>query len=334
MLIFSAPNATDTKTRRKGNMEMKKIIGLSTGRTNGNSEMLLKHALMAAEKHGLESEIIRANEHDVKPCTGCEGCVMSLHKTGVSKCSIRGDDAEWLLTKILVEADALIMSMPIYHLVPNSTFFLINHRQHPVVFNNPGLLSKTKPGAIICVGGGTPNYTPLGLMSANIMVQHAYTLVDQIQVTHHARAAQVLVDSPSLDRAARLGDNVARSALIPPEEMAFMGDDSPVSCPVCHCDILKVETALPHVVCPVCDVHGVLMGQGEKMTVAWDPGDVKTPRFSKETLARHLEDLKAMQVKYMTEYREKVQELKKPYVDWGTVVSSRDVKEGENKDGT
>ena len=37
----------------------KKIIGYSSGRKNGNSEVLLKHALMAAEKQGVETEIIQ-----------------------------------------------------------------------------------------------------------------------------------------------------------------------------------------------------------------------------------------------------------------------------------
>jgi multimeric flavodoxin WrbA len=40
---------------------MDKIIGLSFGRKNGNCEVFLKAALMAAEEGGIESEIIRAN---------------------------------------------------------------------------------------------------------------------------------------------------------------------------------------------------------------------------------------------------------------------------------
>jgi multimeric flavodoxin WrbA len=42
-------------------------VGLSFGRINGNSEILLKEALKAAEKYGIESEIIRAMELRVKP---------------------------------------------------------------------------------------------------------------------------------------------------------------------------------------------------------------------------------------------------------------------------
>ncbi len=299
----------------------KKVIGLSTGRKNGNSEMLLKHALMAIEKHGIETEIIRAQDCDVKPCIGCEGCVLSLNKTGVSKCTIKGDDAEWLITKVLVEGDALIMSMPIYHLVPNSHFFVMHHRQHPIMFNHPELMKKTRPGAIMCVGGGEADWTPLGLMSANIMLQHAYTLVDQVQFTGHGRPAQVLVRQEDLDRAKRLGDNVARSVLAPPEEIKFLGDDGQTVCPVCHCNVLQVQTQLPHVVCPVCDVHGVLSGQGNDMKVEWNPEEVKHPRLSEYGVNVHLEEIKNKHIKFMTEYQEKVKELVKPLASWGNVVS-------------
>lgn len=298
----------------------KKIIGYSSGRKNGNSEILLKHALMEAEKHGVQTQIVRAMEHDVKPCIGCEGCVLSLNKTGVSKCSIKGDDGEWLINKVLVEGDALIMSMPIYHLVPNSHFYIMHHRQHPIMFNHPELMKKTRPAAVMCVGGGEAEWTPLGLMSANIMIQQAYTLVDQVQFNGHGRPAQVLVRQTDLDRAARLGDNVARALLGPPEELTFMGDDSPTACPVCHSNVLQVQTRLPNVVCPVCDVHGVLVGQGDDMTVEWNADEVQKPRLSEYGINLHMEEIKGKQMKYMTEYREKVHELKKPFLEWGTVV--------------
>ena len=47
----------------------KRIIGLSCGRVNGNSEPLLKEALMGAEEIGVQSEIVRAMELKVKHCT-------------------------------------------------------------------------------------------------------------------------------------------------------------------------------------------------------------------------------------------------------------------------
>jgi multimeric flavodoxin WrbA len=45
----------------------KKIIGLSCGKKNGNSEILLKEAAMGAEEFGVETEIIRAMSLRVMP---------------------------------------------------------------------------------------------------------------------------------------------------------------------------------------------------------------------------------------------------------------------------
>jgi multimeric flavodoxin WrbA len=79
--------------------QKKKIIGLSCGRINGNSEILLKEALMGAEEIGVQSEIIRAMELRVKHCTGCEACSMAMARGKESRCAIKDDDVEWILQK-------------------------------------------------------------------------------------------------------------------------------------------------------------------------------------------------------------------------------------------
>jgi multimeric flavodoxin WrbA len=45
---------------------MKKIVGLSCRRKNGNSEIPMKEALIEVEELGVESEIIRAMESSEK----------------------------------------------------------------------------------------------------------------------------------------------------------------------------------------------------------------------------------------------------------------------------
>ncbi|MGD0916853.1 MAG: flavodoxin family protein, partial [Thermodesulfobacteriota bacterium] len=159
---------------------------------NGNSEILLKEALMGAEEIGVESEIIRAMELRVKPCTGCEACSMAMARGKESRCAIKDDDVEWILEKVLVENCGLIVSTPLYHLRANSYFEIINERMLPTMFRNPQILKKTRVGGIICVGGGEPEWTPLGLTSANIFVQHTRKLVDQIQVNYVGRPGAVL----------------------------------------------------------------------------------------------------------------------------------------------
>ena len=56
--------------------ERMRILALSAGRRDGNCEVLLKEALLAArDSSGAQAELIRLNELDLRPCTGCEGCM-------------------------------------------------------------------------------------------------------------------------------------------------------------------------------------------------------------------------------------------------------------------
>jgi multimeric flavodoxin WrbA len=299
----------------------KKLIGLSTGRKEGNSEILLKEALMAAEEQGLETEIIRAMDLRVKPCTGCETCTMLMGKGKTPQCVITDDDVEWILEKTVVEDCGLIISTPIYHLVPNGHLTLINHRMLPVMFRNPWVLKKTRVGGIICVGGGEPEWTPLGLLNANIFLQHTRILVDQIQVNYCGRPGQVLAYEHYLRRARKLGENVAKASLMPPEKVKFMGEDGDTSCPVCHCDVLKVSDKLPQVVCPVCHVNGVLNGVGDRMRVVWDENDIRYPRFSEQGVGAHAEYIADNMRKFFEEQQVVVNKLKQKYVHWGNVVT-------------
>lgn len=300
--------------------EKKKIIGLSCGRIGGNSEILLKEALMAAEELGVESEIIRAMELRVKPCTGCETCSMSLSKGGPAKCAIKDDDVPWILEKTVVEDAALIISVPVYHLTANNYLVVINHRMLPTMFNNFGILEKTRVGGIISVGGGESEWTSLALLTANIFMQHSRLLVDQFQVNGATRPARVLVQDEYLARARKLGQNIVEAMKMPIEDVTYMGQENEPSCPVCHCNVLQVPNKFPDVVCPVCDVHGVLTGEGAKMKVVWNEEDAQYPRFSPRGVSVHLDEIKEKHIRYFQKEHEKVKALKKKYKEWGNVV--------------
>ena len=68
-----------------------KLLGLVCGRRMGNSELLLREALMAAEelRSDIEVEILRIADLDIKPCAGCKRCLR--FQGGLSAC-IQKDD--------------------------------------------------------------------------------------------------------------------------------------------------------------------------------------------------------------------------------------------------
>ena len=208
--------------------QAKKIIGLSTGRVNGNCEILLKEALMASGELGIKPEIIRAMELKVRPCTGCEACSIAMVRGKEAWCTIKDDDVPWILDKILVEDCALIVSSPVYHLRTNSYFEAIHERMLPTMFRNRHVLEKTRVGGIISVGGGELEWTPLGLTSINIFVQHTRKLVDQMQANFVGRPGTVLMEEQYLKRARQLGQNIARAIMMPIEEVKYIGDETEV----------------------------------------------------------------------------------------------------------
>ena len=267
----------------------KKIIGLSCGRKNGNSENFLKTALMEAEKMGVQSEIVRVNELRVLPCSACGGC------GATGKCP--KDDTDWILENTLLanRDTGIIVSAPVYHVRTNGYLLCISEKMNHLFRRDPDLFKRKKMGAAISVGGsGYDGWTSLGLPTMNLFLQHFCILVDQIQINHcNAKGGALTPDNQwAIDRCKQLGRNIVNALNTPAEQVSYMGEDTPVSCPVCHCNILYIEKDFPEIACPVCQVHGTVNYIDYKYKVSWNTEDAKHPRFSEANELHHAEWMK------------------------------------------
>ena len=254
---------------------MKKIIGLSFGRKNGNSEAFLKSALMGAEEQGVESEIIRVTDLKVLPCNSCGACF----KTG--RCP--KDDTDWILENTMLADAALIVSAPVYHVRAPASLICISEKLNHHFSKNPYIHDRKKLGAAISVGGsGYDGWSSLGLPTIQLFLQHFCTLVDQIQINHCAdKGAALTPDNQwAIDRCRQLGRNMSKAMSIQQGEVKYMGEDTAISCPVCHCNIFYIEKDFPEIACPTCQVHGTISYASGKYKVAWNADDIKNPRFS------------------------------------------------------
>jgi multimeric flavodoxin WrbA/uncharacterized Zn finger protein (UPF0148 family) len=278
-----------------------RLLGFSCGRKMGNSEILVKEALMGAEELGVDIEILRLQDLEIKPCRLCKTCLWE--QEGPEACVIK-DDAAFFWDRIM-ECDGLILAAPVYSLTPPGYLLQVCDRalgakadvgfsmerkkmrmQGAHVFVDERAF-KTRVGAFISHGGSvTPNWLSFGLF-----LLHTRTfalnikMVDQMQVAGAGiLPGQVLLKEAAIERARKLGRRVAEAMGKPIDEVRWMGDE-PGTCPVCHSNLLTVTKRNP-VECPVCGISGEIRVDGDEITVTFNEEEQKRSRL---TLAGKLE---------------------------------------------
>lgn len=94
---------------------MKKTIGLSRGRKNGNSEPFIKAALTGAAELRRESESIRATDLQILPCHTCGPCLKT------NRCA--KNNVDWISGKTPLCDDGIILSAPVYYTQTSSKIY-------------------------------------------------------------------------------------------------------------------------------------------------------------------------------------------------------------------
>jgi multimeric flavodoxin WrbA len=257
-----------------------KVLGLTCGRKMSNTEILVKEALMGAEEMGAEVEIVRLMDLNIRPCTGCNSCVIDLfEKAGSGECVVKNDDFKFIDDKIL-ECDGLILGSPVYEKAPQGLLKILNDRMgpsHDLAFRiiakkireEKGITKgkgpdersfKTRVASLFAVGGS--DWTTLALPMLQIFaLPMNMTVVDQHVFNWTALPAIVVLKPEMLERARRSGRHVAETLKKPIEEAKYIGD--PGRCPICHSNVLELGKTTEPVTCAVCGVKGTLKTKGD-----------------------------------------------------------------------
>lgn len=192
-----------------------KILAITCGRKNGNTDILAKNVLMGAlaEDADTQVELVRLQELNIKHCTGCEGCMKRMIAGQPGKCVITGDDMEWLGNKI-IEADGYVMTAPIYDLMPPGIF--ISFLNRGLGFNaahRQDVHAKPRYGTAIALGGS--DWVNLGIPMVEFTLRHYggqdMTVVDCMSVPFVPAKAAILLDEEPLERARAAGRNMVRA---------------------------------------------------------------------------------------------------------------------------
>jgi len=275
-----------------------KVLGLICGRKMGNSEILVKEALMGAEELGADVEILRLMDLSIKPCTGCESCMVRMQKGEPAECVIKDDDMLFLVEKF--RSDGVIISAPVYFLGPPGYLKVLTDRMLPhwVNYTIEGAKGgeKKRVGGLISVGGGDHSWVPMGLSLMKVLTFTELIVVDQLQACFAGRPGQVLLDEKVMDKARNLGRNVVKGIEKPIGEVKFVGDE-PGLCPVCHSDLL-IPGRKSLVECPICGARGTLKIDGNRMTMIVDDKSLRTTRTTLEGRLKHFSEIREVHEAY------------------------------------
>ena len=257
----------------------KKVLGISFGRNMSNTEVMIKTALMECEKAGAEVKFIRADDLDIKDCTGCIGCVINLLHGGKGSCHLKDD--MHIIDEALLECDAVIVGSPTYVLSPTGKFKTVCDRlgpSHDISFRANALEQGRKSGkseeqlpdlrsfkkrvaALITVGGAmTENWLSFAMPTMyEFTMSMGIDVIDKYEYFGAMGCEHVVGNEKIMNRMVKLGQNIAESLYGDESEMnKWRGDEEPEACPVCHCNMLTVMHNKNKVECPVCGISGEL----------------------------------------------------------------------------
>jgi multimeric flavodoxin WrbA len=298
-----------------------KLLGLACGSPMGNSEILLKEAMMGVEeaRKDVEVEIIRLLDLDIKPCKRCKRCPQREGGECIQK-----DDSPFVQEKYL-ECDGLIISSPVYGTIPPGEVLVLAERAFGARADVAGAIERKKMegredlaaqgfwgartwkappvdervfkprvGALIGVGGASSyEWVHLTLpLLHNVMLPLQVAVVDHLQVRRASFPGTVLLQDEVMKRARKLGRNVAEALGTPFDEVKWRGDE-PGSCPVCHSELFIVGNKMP-VMCAICGIYGTLKVDGDKITVHFTKEEQKKSRVAIEGKRLHQVEIQAV----------------------------------------
>ena len=95
----------------------KKIMGITAGRKNSNSEILLKEALLACQEAGAEVTMINLRDYNILDCTGCTACTHGMSQGKNVGCTLDEKDDKKAIMEVMLDQDGVIFSTPTYDLM-------------------------------------------------------------------------------------------------------------------------------------------------------------------------------------------------------------------------
>ena len=279
-----------------------KILGLNgSERKLGNTEILVKEALMGAEEEGAQVEMLRLTDYKVFPCDGLAPCVF-----GNTRCNLK-DDFNFIVDKI-VESDGVVLGTPCYILESTAIIKQLIDRVFSVNYRSE---ARGKPATVI-VPYATRGWTPYAFLQPNILfLMLGMEVIDRALVHTQAMNEVVLYDK-ALARARQMGKEVAKAVKM--GDASYRGE--PGICPICQDRVLRILRDDETVECGVCGIRGRIAVEKGKIKVHFDKDGILNHRFTQENIYRHFTYHIKPSRDYFTRTRETTKEKRERYREY------------------
>jgi multimeric flavodoxin WrbA len=251
-----------------------KILALNGSfRKNGNTEILLKQALMGAESEGASVEIIRLTDYKIQPCRGCGLC---LFRENV--CQVQDDDVRFIFSKI-DECDGMILGAPCYFLELTAVVkqlidrcWILGHK-----------IGKIRKPATVIVPYATRGWIPYVSLQSNILLNiMGLTKINEITICTQG-ISEVVLDQEAMDLAHEIGREIASAAKN--KDFTYKGD--PGVCPSCHDWLFRILKDRETVECPTCGARANLSLREGKISVTFEEKAWADSRFRPDVGYNH-----------------------------------------------
>lgn len=279
-----------------------KVMGVTAGRKNSNSEILLKEALIACEEAGAEVTMINLRDYNILNCIGCTSCTIGMSQGKNVGCVLDEKDDKKKIMDVLLNQDAVIYSVPTYDLMPTGEYLAFAQRSlsyETAFLETIGAIEhRDRVAGLISVGGSTRAWQSMALEGLQAtMFTTDMKVVDMLLATQVPGPAQCLLNDDLIKRAHKLGENIVKAVRTPVEKRKWLGDEDMGWCPNCHSNALvlgeKQWDGLHYPIeCQVCGAGGNLekTEDGKWKFVIQEDGLLKD-RTTVEGRARHLEEI-------------------------------------------
>ncbi len=233
-----------------------KILGIVTSdRRLGNTEILVKEALMGAEERGAEVEIMRWTNYRILPCDGLATCLFSARG-----CTLKDkDDHNYMLEKIY-ECDGLVFGSPCY--IKEATANVKQFIDRLFVLTSQPSRARGKP-AVIIMPYATRGWTQYAFVQPNILLGMLGMTVIGRALIHTQGMSEAIAHPEGLERVRDMGQALATG--IKTGDTTYRGE--PGVCPVCHDRIIRIHKDNETVECGTCQMTGSLSIENGKIRV-------------------------------------------------------------------